>query len=374
MDNNIIQFYTRFIPTIDRGGGSRRLMQILELLEDAGLDVRLASSTDRRSLSPGDITALNSSMAHMKNNPSEAALRYGPWAPERRMPVHHLRETSSLWSHHTPGALQIALVDDPIYFQPLFEKLTALAVPVITVCHNIESLAPAQVMEETATQLLSDELNILGRSAAVITISKEETWLLTNLRIPCIYLPYYPVRPILDRLTRVRESRKTSRTQGILMLANAGNMQTKASIDRVAGAWAELRMADRAGTLMVAGYNTDRHYSSESFGPGIEFLGELSNETHDELLTRASACLCYQENGSGALTRITEMLIAGVPVIANGHAARSYHNVPGVLEFKGFGEIPALLDALPGIADRVPAPPRPDPEPLITALRTHIDG
>jgi hypothetical protein len=56
--------------------------------------------------------------------------------------------------------------------------------------------------------------------------------------------------------------------------------------------------------------------------------------------------VCYQQYGSGALTKIKEMLIAGVPVIANVHSARSYHGYNGVIEFTGFEDIHEAIGRL----------------------------
>jgi len=60
-------------------------------------------------------------------------------------------------------------------------------------------------------------------------------------------------------------------------------------------------------------------------------------------MSSVKALLCYQNSGSGALTRICEMLIAGVPVIANSHAARSFYNKKGLIEFSVLEDIDSVL-------------------------------
>ena len=47
-------------------------------------------------------------------------------------------------------------------------------------------------------------------------------------------------------------------------------------------------------------------------------------------MVRAQLALCFQPGATGALTRIPDLLLAGIPVIANSIAARSYYNLPGV--------------------------------------------
>ena len=62
-------------------------------------------------------------------------------------------------------------------------------------------------------------------------------------------------------------------------------------------------------------------------------LGPLSNEAFDEQLASVGSIIIYQGKESGALTRINEALVAGVNVVANQYAARSYRNLDGVVEF-----------------------------------------
>jgi hypothetical protein len=50
---------------------------------------------------------------------------------------------------------------------------------------------------------------------------------------------------------------------------------------------------------------------------------------------------------SGALTRIPEALMAGIPVIANGWAARGHRPMAGMLTYDDEAGLRACLDALP---------------------------
>ena len=81
--------------------------------------------------------------------------------------------------------------------------------------------------------------------------------------------------------------------------------------------------------------------------------GSASTEDLDALCASARAVIVYQQFGGGALTRIADMLLAGVPVLANAIAARSYHGCPGVYEYNAPEELAALL------ATDLPEPPLP---------------
>jgi len=87
-----------------------------------------------------------------------------------------------------------------------------------------------------------------------------------------------------------------------------------------------------------------------------------------ELLADTRGCIVYQENGSGALTKIPELLIAGVPVIINSHAARSHHNLPGIFEFTALEQLGRQLE-LAAQVDNFPLVLSP---PDATALTKHI--
>ena len=78
--------------------------------------------------------------------------------------------------------------------------------------------------------------------------------------------------------------------------------------------------------------------------PRIEVRGEVADAELDEILAETKGCIVYQDNGSGALTKIPELLTAGVPVIINSHAARSHHNLPGIFEFDSFEQLGEQLE------------------------------
>jgi hypothetical protein len=88
-------------------------------------------------------------------------------------------------------------------------------------------------------------------------------------------------------------------------------------------------------------------------------LGTVSD---DELLSeqlKARALLVHYVPTPGALTRIPEALIAGIPVIANRHAARGYEALPGIHVY----DTPAdLVDLSAAELPMPPIPPRPDAE------------
>jgi hypothetical protein len=298
---------------------------------------------------------------------------YLSWSPQRRPVVFRLREIAKAWSRVAGGfaGTELVFMDDPIYFLPLFEHLELRRIPVVAVCHNLETLATSQVQADAARGLFLRELDILSRCRLVVTISQEETWLLNNLHIPCFYFPYYPRDPVLGRLLAVRRKRQESREnhgRGVLVLANFKNPQAIQGAIPLITAWRGQQLSRTYGPLWVAGFQSEKAFPADLFGRDVRLLGTLENDRLDELMTQVAACLCYQENGSGALTRIPEMLIAAVPVLANSHAARSHHHMQGVIEFAGLDGLGEALERLDRFPEAFPVPPPPDAAALLAAI------
>jgi len=154
----------------------------------------------------------------------------------------------------------------------------------------------------------------------------------------------------------------------MLMLTNLKNPQSLQGATQLIVAWRKQRLSRTWGPLLVAGFHSEKAFPADLFDQDVQLLGTLKNDHLDELMSQVTACLCYQENGSGALTRIREMLIADVPVLANSHAARSYHNMRGVIEFAGLDGLGDALEGLNEIPGDIPMPPPPDSAALLATI------
>jgi hypothetical protein len=59
-------------------------------------------------------------------------------------------------------------------------------------------------------------------------------------------------------------------------------------------------------------------------------LGSIGDDQLEKLLLEVDMILIHQPPTTGALTKIPEMLIAGIPVLANFSSARNYYNTNGL--------------------------------------------
>jgi hypothetical protein len=367
-----IAYFSRFKATLEAGGGCRRMMQILALLRSTYPESRLFTMADKTLLPKR--TRLRLRAEFQRAAPSWTArfgMRLWRWSPEHRESVWRLWRHSQAWAKECPGldSLDLALIDDPVYFQPLFNLLEAARVPVVAVCHNIESLAGEQIQRRYGHSLFRIETDLLARCRCVITISHEEDVLLRNLGVNSVYLPYFPVPAISDRLLAVRARRAGRQGQGVLMLGTAKNKQTRRGMRQAAAYWNDQHLQRVAGPLIMGGFRIEEFIDPSPFGTAVDFRGTLDDTALDGVLAGVRAFLCHQESGSGALTRICEMLLAGVPVLASRHAARSYYNAPGLIEYAGLQDLELALAALERQTSDFPAPSAPELYPVSRALQ-----
>jgi glycosyltransferase involved in cell wall biosynthesis len=237
---------------------------------------------------------------------------------------------------------KLLLIDDPIFLAPAVQFASTQGVPLVAFCHNIETLSPCQVTGGSQRDLLRYELDLLARCDLVVTISREETFLLKNLGMVPHYFPYFPLPETATRMEKIRLNRGGSEKQHFLLLGTALNLPTLEGMRTVITRVREDRNLLGGDRLLVAGYGSAQ-LQNVAIGERVVLRGEVSDVELDALLTDVKACIIYQENGSGALTRIPELLAAGVPIVVNSHAARSYHNVPGIIEFASLDQLPEKL-------------------------------
>ena len=220
---------------------------------------------------------------------------------------------------------------------------------VIGMPHNIESLVRSKSVGS-----LGAEVTNLKHCDSVFAISKEDTWLLRLFGLNAHYLPYYPpeeAESFMLSIRQKRESREARHGKVFALLGSATNIPTRSGMQSLVDFAAPRELSF---DLLVAGFGTEslRQVSH----PQISFLGTLSNEDLESVLVKIDGMIIYQPPTTGALTRIPEMLIAGIPVFANFDAARNYHNVDGVHVYSSmdelFSELEGFNPSMPDLFNR----------------------
>lgn len=344
-----VVYFSRFHNNPNGHGGDKRTAQICEILSQIEYEfVSMYSMpypyTNKQEQILNKPSGLFQTKLAFLYKQYVTNWKYQHWSDRIRDSIfyfHTLTKTfiDSLKSN-TPDLL---IIDDPVFLAPIVSYAKSQGIPLIAVCHNIETLSREQVESSIQLEMFKYELELISKCALVITISKEETFLLTNFGMNPVYLPYFPLKEIVERFEKISRERQGRTKANYLLFGTAYNLPTLDGMRQAIAAIMRDNMLQN-DLLIIAGYGTNI-FLSELYGSGIELRGEVSDDELDEMLTTIKGCIVYQENGSGALTKIPELLTAGVPVIINAHAARSHHNLPGIFEFTTFEQLVQQLKA-----------------------------
>jgi glycosyltransferase involved in cell wall biosynthesis len=334
---------SKFEPLLHGHGGHRRTAQITELLHTANLEIQ--------------------EIEHISSTPVQRYLFGLQFLAKYRPRCHLSRPTISGCGQQYLNCLRavehysghkIMLWEMTFSYVPLYVAKN-LGFRLIALPHNLESFVPDFIDPLTGKSLPSsfeNEINHLAQADRIFCISREEQWLLKLRGVAADYLPYYPPQPILENLAFIREQRQTSEKQRFLILGTAKNPPTLAGMEEQLQ-WLEQLCFD--APVDVAGYGTEK---LTGWGDRFNVLGSVEPEKLEHLLIHAKAILVHQRAGVGALTRIPEMLIAGIPVIASSNACRSVFGTPGLYCYDSKSELQEWLNQelpLPPIFPR-PAP------------------
>jgi hypothetical protein len=362
-----IIFFSRFRPDSNADGGFRRTAQMVESFSN--LNYAFVSVADFYSeFYKKDYSTSPQYQEYLNSFPFSEYL--DKWIPKRRNNIHFLHHVSWVWKKRIiEGCIRpkLVIIDDPIYFSPLIEYLSTISIPIIAHCHNIESLSSSQIIKEYQLDLLNDELRILSLCSLVITISREETFLLRNFGIPTLYYSYFPVTGQCQKMKTVREKRKKAEKKDFLMIGTANNPPTMAGMRELMKNWKPNIKTGMKEKLLVGGFGSES-LKELADGEDVVYKGVLTDDELDKILTNIKGCIVYQNDGSGALTKICEFLLADIPVLANSHAARSYYHLPGIFEFRSITDLQNLPEKLINSDMHIAEPEPPDSNSLLNSV------
>lgn len=203
--------------------------------------------------------------------------------------------------------------------------------------HNVEAFvhptvgSPANVRK--ALSRLHDEIVALKSVNEVRCITHEDRWLFCQFGISCNVLDYhskqFETNPNLS---------KKVRSNWIIVLGTATNPPTRHGMRQIL-----LNAPRLAGyRYKFVGKGTDL-LNLEISRDDVDYLGRLDDKDLNELLACSKYAICYQQYGTGILTRIADLLSAGVIVLANHHAARGYGHKAGIKTFEDWTQLRELL-------------------------------
>ena len=211
-------------------------------------------------------------------------------------------------------------------------------VPIVAVPHNIESLVPGQppFIISSPEPNRKAEMKMLRMARACFCISAEDALLLRSEGVDAEVLPYYPAAERLQELTAIRDARTEGGGDGPLVVlgsvTNPPTMQaTRQLLEVLTSLYAEATPDQRSGwpDAVVAGNGTGQLASFAA--DKVQVRGRVDEQELRKLLIRARCLVVNQVPTTGALTRVTEALLAGVPVVAVRAVSRGHDRADGLV-------------------------------------------
>lgn len=365
--------HSRFESNPFGDGGAKRSAQIEELLEQAGI----AYSNDEFVLPKGEpisvqlrwlIAGIRFVMHHFSlkeirtiSNGMAMAKYFG-----LRIPLFEKyanKEVCFLNEDTTSGAFGY-----PYMAKSIGKKM--VAVP-----HNLESLCCVGIDLQSGKPMLEwlpEDIKRLKMCDAVFCISKEETWLLRIFGANAHYLPYYPPKEAETYLLNIRKKREGRSCNGILKFLVLGSAENPPTLQGMEEVLAYLGSHEKLPfEVHVAGYKTEELLNQVDH-PQLVYHGTFSKEELERQLVETDALVINQSATSGALTRIIEHLIAGIPVVASFGAARDYFHSKDVHVFYSMDELMALLKGFQSQETEMPQRNQDAEQLFVTELRKMV--
>lgn len=361
-DKARILMLQRFPPNQTPHGGVHRTEQLTEILSDNGIDITYIEKgiMPNRPILDRAIGAINS--FNFQDWEAFYGRRLGGFGKLYRLYENYLVKDNSY---------------NAIIWESTNELITPIIgkkynIPIIAIPHNLEAFWQARYAEQKGKKLFSlfdyfkRELKSFQLADKIFTISVEEQIILRNFDIDAEYLPYYPPNRLIDFYSKIRKEREKEIQNNFLILGSAINPFT------IDGIYQLVDLIDQEFTkeiqikVELIGYQTETLKSKLNY-PWLDIYGTVTQEQLQQHLSKTKALLIYQSKGLGALTKIPEMLIAGVPIIANRIAARSATQYSGVYIYDTPEDLAMLLQKEYPIPP-IPAKPENSEQRFISTL------
>jgi glycosyltransferase involved in cell wall biosynthesis len=321
--------YSSYIPNALGHGGEKRSQQIIDCFKKAGLVLE--------ELTPNTI-AVKKSFITRKINKLIYSYRFIRRFDIKIKSINHFRQIGSHLAYLKDIIINIQKGSTIIYehhsgvdwLVPLVLKGNGCKI--ICIPHNLETLVPKQTSRISSTRNpdgFFDEIKLFSKMDMVLTISKEEEWLLRLFGINAFYFPFVPSKQVDDSLKLIASKRSNRKSNGhFLIFGTYGNTPTRKGMIELLDHITQPTF--NQFVFHIAGFGTEKLKDTTRKLSNFHFYGSVTTDHLFKLYESVDAAIIHQIPTTGALTKIPELLIAGVPVIANTNSARNYFNVMGM--------------------------------------------
>lgn len=327
-------FYFCFPPGTNHGGGHRSA-QLREALSTDGWTFREIPPARHSS------RILDSILGVLIN------FRFGVFRPVTLSGIRstgHLLTTLRRVIKDYPRVKTVFLEGTGFIMPFLFPLAKSLQLRVFSAPQNLESLVDYRekaLGKVNIHERWRQEARLFSFCDETFCISQEEQWLLELFGLRASYLPYRPVEAEVTRLAEIRSKRVLPQNLNLLCLGSTQNIPTREGMiklhEKLKG-----KLGSTPVTIHIVGNGTES-LAGTITDPAFVLHGRVDDATLDRMRTECSALLIFQAATTGFLTRVTEALIAGIPVIGNASAVKSYRHLRGVYTFEDAEELIRIL-------------------------------
>ena len=301
-------------------GACHRSLQLIHLLQSDGwqleqIDPPLLPQNSWRTLRLG----------------ATAALRHGPMQPfgvaSLRSQGHCDHQVAEL--HRRFPSLNGVIQEGTGYGSlSAVAEWCRLGVRTVLVPANIESLAPNTDSwthrNLDISQRFDNERRWWAMVDKVFTISIEEAWWLQLHGIGAEHLPYYPPPQRAQLLRSIRDQRKPDQAVGWLWVADFRNPANQVGALLTFKWLADCQSPPRQVLIVGRDFEWLKDTYADQVPLITRLLGEVSDSELDQLCKTCTAQLVVHPATSGMLTRVVDAAVAGIPVVGNTMALKSY--------------------------------------------------
>jgi len=349
-----ILYITETLPDPAAGGWARRIHQVIHELRmcygaDSVVLVPFKEIHRPRSFLGRQLVRARFTAQRWRGNPFQivARERYAPrhfTMADQKAYEERLRSLGDVsvcvfeqTNFHQLAAINARLDIRTIAAPWAFESATMYLAGVVDAVEALRArrgTASDRLALRSAFTSLANEMGMDATFDGVWFLSQVESGLFQACGLPAGYFPYYPAGEARELLQAVARQRRPERD--LLLVTGSSNAQNVKGLRHL------LHDLDRPGLnralrLVVTGVGENMVSVPPGLAENVKLAGFVSDGEFRSLLERARAVLIPQVCGFGCMTRVADMLCAGIPVVADSIVANAIGRPPGA-EFVERGE------------------------------------
>jgi len=228
-------------------------------------------------------------------------------------------------------------VIDSVCFSAIVRLNRRYGIPTVACCHDVMALdtmdpSDSRLLLPVTTYNFANELKLLAACDERICISPAETALIGGLGYSACYFPYQPVGEIATNFDQIRRARQSNHTADgpLLMIGSAHHPTTREGMRWLLEQVRQQGLPDGV-QLIVTGGDTEKLLPVTHVPSGVTLTGWIVQNQLNQLLTTVRGVLIPHWRGFGALTKLSELAYAGLPMIVSQHPLYSFPSLPGVI-------------------------------------------